>query len=85
MKASNIIKVLLCITTYQLVLCKTNEKEKILSRQRRYLIFPEGSSFQLGKEPFKVIFFYIIYTFLHMVVDAIKIIFIKKTPTAHSS
>lgn len=28
-----------------------NEQQRILSRKRRYLIFPQGSSLQLGKFP----------------------------------
>lgn len=55
MKKSVILIILsvLCFINSQIVRgdnVSYNEKgEKILSRKRRYLVFPEGSSFQVGK------------------------------------
>lgn len=49
MRTNNLIKVLLCITMVQLIKCERYDKKHILSRRRRYLTFPKGSSLQLGR------------------------------------
>lgn len=48
----------------------TEKKEKILSRRRRYLIFPEGSSFQLGMK-FAMNFYNLITFFSFSVYDGV--------------
>lgn len=40
--------ILFIILLFQIDLCRSKDSQRILSRQKRYLVFPEGASFSVS-------------------------------------